>query len=292
MHWNRLFLVLLALMPLAGQAAVNVVASTSDLAWFAREIGGDLVNVEAIASPLSDPHFVEVRPSYMIKVKRADVVLKIGMELDLWMDQIIDGSRNGNLRIIDCSANVSPMEVPSFKADARYGDLHRFGNPHYWLGPDNAAPIARSVMDGLAAADPDHADIYRRNCDSLLEIISGGIEQLRPDAAGIKNKEIIFYHNSWPYFCRFAGITAAGFIEPYPGVTPSPGHIKEIIDLVKARGIKIIAVEPYFDRRVPEKIALATGARVVTLYPSIGGRENGESYLDWLRYNIDILTEK
>ncbi len=291
MFKNLLLIASMVLLPILSAAKVNVVASISDLAYFAREIGGDYVNVETIAAPKSDPHFVEVRPSYMVKVKKADMVLKVGMELDMWMDQIIDGSRHGHLEIVDCSEHINRLEVPSYKVDARYGDIHRFGNPHYWLDPDNAEPIAESVRDGLLSVDPDHAEVFRQNYEQLVEKIRADIKELGIQAASLKGEEIIFYHNSWPYFSKFTGVKEAGFIEPYPGVAPSPGHIKEIIDLVKARGIKTIAIEPYFDKRVPDKIAASTGAKVVVLYPSIGGRDANESYMDWLGYNINALKE-
>ena len=285
------FLILLLALIEPTTAKVKVVASTSDLAYYAREIGGDLVDVESIASPTSDPHFVEVRPSYMLKVKKADVVFKVGLELDLWMDKIIDGSRNSKLTVVDCSKYIKPLEVPSFKADARYGDLHRFGNPHYWLGPTNVEPIARAVLEGLSDVDPDNATVYETNGKSFLERIGSGMEKLQTEILDLRNKEIVFYHNSWPYFTQFTGLITQDFVEPYPGVAPSPSHVKELTDLVRSQEIKIIAVEPYFDKRVPEKIASASGAKVVTLYPSIGGRNKSETYLDWMEGNIKALKE-
>lgn len=286
-----LLFAMLVLMASAVTAKINIVSSTNDLAYFARVIGGDLVDVTAIASPKADVHYVEVRPSYMMKVSKADVVLKIGLELDMWMDKIIDGSHNPHLTIVDCSKYVQPLEVPTFKADARYGDLHRFGNPHYWLGPDNVKPITDAIVEAFCAADPAHADQFRKNQDIYLQSLQTDLTTWKQKAAPLAGKEIVFYHDSWPYFCAFTGLVSAGFVEPYPGVAPSPSHIKEIIDLVRSRNIKIIAVEPYFDKRVPEKIAAETGAKVVTLYPSVGGRNEGETYTQWLAGNIDALLE-
>jgi zinc/manganese transport system substrate-binding protein len=272
-------------------AKINVVASTNDLAYFAHEIGGDFVEVSSIASPTADVHFVEVRPSYMMKVKKADLALKVGMELDLWMDQIIDGSRNNHLRIVDCSQYIERLEVPTFHADARYGDLHRFGNPHYWLGPQNVAPITQAIVEGLSEADPEHATQFADNRQTYLAELEKELPALRERASQLAGKEVIFYHNSWPYFCKFTGMVAAGYIEPYPGVAPSPSHVAEVMDLVKLRKIKVIAVEPYFDRRVPDKIGSDTGARVITLYPSIGGRNKDETYLEWLKGNMSALED-
>jgi len=288
---NIKYLIVLWLIPVALAAKVNVVASTSDLAFFARQIGGEYVETSFIGSPTSDIHAVEVRPSYMIKVAKADIVLKVGLTLELWLDPIIDGSRNNHLLVVDCSKYVQKLEVPSFKADARYGDLHPYGNPHYWLSPSNAKPITDAIIEGLSKVDPEHASQFASNQEKFLKEISIDIEKLQPKLAKLKGTQIVFYHNSWPYFNEFAGTAAAAFVEPFPGVAPSPAQVKKLIDLITTSKIKVIAMEPYFDKRVPEKIALASGAKVATLYPSIGGRNKDETYGQWLESNVDAILE-
>jgi len=288
---NLKFLLVLLFLPSTLLAKINIVASISDLAYFAQQIGGENVEVTYIAPPTSDVHYIEARPSYMTKVAKADMVLKVGLELDMWMDGIIDGSRNNHLVIIDCSEHVQALEVPNFKADASHGDLHRFGNPHYWLGPQNAKPITDAIVEGLIRIDAEHGDQFLANQEKLLKDISDTIERLRPKIDKLKGTQIIFYHNSWPYFNEFAGTVSAQFVEPYPGVAPSPAHVKKLIDLIKSGNIKVIAMEPYFDKRVPEKIAEDTGAKVVTLFPSIGGRSKDEGYGQWLESNVNALIE-
>lgn len=285
-----LSLLLLAL-PVTLQAKVKVVTSTSDLAYFTRIIGGDAVEVTSIASPSADLHYVETRPSYMVKVKDADLVFEVGLELDAWMDLIIDGSRNSKLKKIECSKYIKPLEVPTFKADASYGDLHRFGNPHYWISPANVEPILKSILEGLSEVDPANAATYTANRDKFLVDFNAQLPALKTLAEPLSGQEIITYHNSWPYFAEYFGIKLPGFIEKFAGVAPSPAHMGEVIDLVKHDHIKVIAMEPCFERRVPERIAQATGAKVVVLYPSIGGRNADESYFDWLRGNINALLE-
>ncbi len=282
-------LLALLLLGAGAHAKTKVVAATSDLAWFASQIGGDLIEVQSIAPPKADIHFIEVRPSYMMKVAKADVVLKVGLELDMWMDRIIDGSRNSRVEIVDCSKYIKPLEVPSYNADARYGDIHRFGNPHYWLGPQNVKPISDAIVEGLSAADPAHADQFVANQKAMLAEIDAGMVRLAPKIAKLKGVPIVFYHDSWPYFNAYVGTAAADFIEAFPGVPPSPAHIKDVADLVKQQHIQIIAMEPYFDRRIPEKIAGSSGATVVTLYPSIDGRSPNETYVSWFEGNIDAL---
>lgn len=279
------------LLPMSSQAAVKVVTSTSDLAYFAKEIGGSLVEVSSIATPGADLHYIEVRPSYMVKMRDAELVYAIGLELDTWIDRIIDGSRNSRLKKIDCSKYVEPIEVPSFKADASHGDLHKYGNPHYWLSPDNVEPITRSILEGLVLVDPQNAITYEKNREQFLAYLQAELPAIKALAAPLIGSDIITYHNSWPYFAEYFGIKLAGFIEKYPGVAPSPSHMIDMIELVKKQHIKIIAMEPYFEKRIPQRISESTGARVVTLYPSIGGRNKNESYLDWLRGNINDLLE-
>ena len=292
MKLTRILLALVMLsLPLSATAAVKVVAATSDLAYYARVIGGDQVDVTAIASPTADLHYVEVRPSYMVKLKDADLALKVGLELDMWMNRLIDGSRNNKVKVVDCSEYIHPLEVPTFKADASHGDLHRFGNPHYWLGPDNLEPITQAIMEGLSEVDPDHAAIFKQNRDAFLADVEQQLPSIKVLAEPLKGTELITYHNSWPYFAAYFGIELPIFIEKYAGVAPSPSHISDVIDFVKGHGVKVIAMEPYFDKRVPEKIASATGVKVVTLYPSIGGRDKNETYVDWLRGNVQALVD-
>jgi len=289
---NLKYLLVLLFMPFTIFAKVNVVAAISDLAYLAGRIGADHVDVSYIAPPASDVHYIEARPSYMVKVAKANIVLKVGLELDyLWIDGIIDGSRNNHLTIVDCSKNISPLEVPTFKADARNGDLHRYGNPHYWINPRNAKPITDAIVEGLTKVDPEHGDAFLSNQEKLLKEISDEIEKLQPKLAKLQGTLIVFYHNSWPYFDEFTGTVSAQFIEPYPGVAPSPSHVKKLIELIKSGNIKVIAMEPYFDKRVPEKIAKETGARVVTVYPSIYGRTKDETYAQWLEYNVDAILK-
>lgn len=286
-----LIVALMATLPVSISAKIKVVTSTSDLAYFTRMIGGDSISVESIASPKADLHYVETRPSYMVKVRDADAVFKVGLELDVWMDRIVDGSRNSHVAVFDCSKHITPLEVPTFKADASYGDLHRFGNPHYWISPANIEPITRVILEGLSSVDPAHSSFYSKNRDDFLAALNKELPAIKMEAASLEGTEIITYHNSWPYFAEYFGIKLPGFIEKYPGVPPSPAHMSEVIDLIKHDKIKVIAMEPYFEKRVPERIAELTGAKVVTLYPSIGGRNERESYIDWLRGNVEALLE-
>ncbi len=272
-------------------AKTRVVCSTNDLAYFVRAIGSDRVKVDVIAHPKKDIHFVDVRPSFMIKVAKADIVFRVGLDLDRWMDQIINGSRNSAVLVLNCSREIKPLEIPKYKADARYGDIHQLGNPHYWLSPTNIQPITDVIVSGLAKIDPGHSEEYTNRRDSVVNAINVGLKNLQPQLDSLNGAEIIYYHNSWPYFDEFTGLVTAGFIEPFPGVMPSPAQLKRISDLVRSKGIRVIGVEVYFDKRPAEKIASGSNAKVVTLYPSIGGRDKDETYLQWVTGNIDAILE-
>jgi zinc/manganese transport system substrate-binding protein len=270
-------------------AKINVVTSTSDLKSIAEYIGGDRVSVTSIASGKSNPHFVEVLPSYMVIVSRADIYFKVGLELDFWAAPIIDGSRNGKLIIIDCSQGVEPMEKPTAKVDASMGDVHPQGNPHYWLDPANALIIAKNISKGLSQADPEGTSVYEGNLSGFESELKTKMEVWKRETEPLNGMEIITYHNSWPYFSRAFGIKVVGFIEPRPGIEPTPAHTAELIELVKSRGVKIIGKEPYFSDRAPKVIARATGAVVVDLPPSVGGADGTTDYFSLIDTIINQL---
>ncbi len=274
----------------AGYAEIRVVTTTTDLAHFVEEIGGGQVTVDAINRGDRDPHFVEVRPSYMLKVRRADLLFMIGMELEMWVDPLVDGSRNGDLTIVDCSERIEPMEVPSFKVDASHGDIHPHGNPHYWLGPDNVPAIIETIVDALTSFDPGHVDTYRRNADAYLERLDSAKEEWQQYASQLKGKKLVFYHNSWPYFADYFGIEVVEHVEPKPGIHPSPGHIQKLQKLLAAGEIQAIAVEPYFDHNIPEMLSEKSGVPVVNVCPSIGGVPGVESYPQMIEYNLRVLA--
>jgi ABC-type Zn uptake system ZnuABC Zn-binding protein ZnuA len=264
------------------------VASTTDLASIAKAIGGDAVEVSSINRGGADPHFVEVLPSYMVRVKKAQVYLRVGMDLDRWAQPIIDGSRNDRLLVVDCSKDIPPVDVPTGKVDASQGDIHPRGNPHYWLDPDNGARIGATIADALSRADPAHAEAYRAGLQRFEAALAEKRARWKETAAALSGLQIVTFHNSWPYFCRAFGIEVVGFVEPLPGIEPTPSHTAGLIDMVKARGIRIIGVEPYFSKRTPETIARATGARVVDLPPSVGGAPGANDYF----LLFDVLIEK
>jgi len=272
-------------------AEVRIVASTSDLASIAREIGREHVDVDDIVSGKSNPHFVEVLPSYMVKLARADLYLSVGLGLDYWAQYIIDGSRNGKLVIMDCSDGIEALEKPTGKIDASMGDIHPSGNPHYWLDPENGKIIAANIEKALSRIDPSNSEYYRSRLLEFENALDSRIHEWRAKAAALDGAEIIAFHNSWPYLSAAFGIKIRGFIEPKPGIEPTPSHTAELIELVRAGNIKLIVKEPYFSDRVPLVIAREAGATVVELPLSVGGNKSAMDYFALFDYIVDSLLK-
>jgi ABC-type Zn uptake system ZnuABC Zn-binding protein ZnuA len=279
--------------PTGAHGALRVVTSTADFAAIAREVGGGLVEVESIAGGDQDPHFVELLPSYMIRVRKADVYVKVGLELDYWAQAIIDGSRNSRLEIVDCAKSLpmeSRLEVPT-QVDASMGDVHRYGNPHYWLNPANGRFIARAIAEGLAAADASNAAAYKANLAAFETKLDAKIADWRKKSEPLRGMKIVTYHNSWPYFTAAFGIEVAGWLEPKPGVKPSPSHVAELIAQIRTQKVAAIAYEPYFESRTPQMVARETGVPLLVLPPSVGGVPDVKDYFQLFDYNLAALAK-
>jgi len=270
---------------------VRIVSSTTDIADIVKIIGGDHVTVTSIARGNQDPHYVEILPSYMLKVRKADIYFMVGMELDLWAQQIIDGSRNRKVMVVDCSVEINKMEVPTGQIDASMGDIHRFGNPHYWLDPVNGKLIARMVAEKLINHDSKNAEQYQSNLTQFENDLNSAISIWTKRFSDLRNKNIIFYHNSWPYFSKRFGLITVGFLEPKPGITPSPSQLNQVINQIKENEIEVIASESYFSDRAPKFIESKTNVITVKLAQSVGAIEGADSYINLFETNLLILAK-
>lgn len=253
---------------LSSAAPVRIVAALPDLGSIAAYIGGDKVEVSAIANANSNPHAIEVFPSYMAKVARASIYLKCGLGLDQWSDAIIDGSRNNKILTIDCSNGVAVLEKPTGKVDASLGDVHPFGNPHYWLDPENGIIIAQNILTGLQKSDPVDAaqfterfEQFKKECGERIAIWN---EKLKP-LAGVN---IITYHSSWPYFAEAFGFTIIAKVEPFPGIPPTGNHLADLVSIIKRDNVRFILQEPYFSDDAPKFLTRQTGVKVLKCSPS------------------------
>jgi ABC-type Zn uptake system ZnuABC Zn-binding protein ZnuA len=269
---------------------VKVVTTLPDLADLTRQIGGGRVQVDFIVRGDQNPHFVEVKPSYMLKLKSAQVFFMIGLELELWAPQIIDGSRNAKLRVVDLSKNIPKLEVP-VRADASQGDIHRFGNPHYWLDPRNLRTMIDDMIAALAGASPNDEPYFRANAEAFLKHLDAKIAEWEAMMKPLAGSKIITFHRSWSYFANWLGLVVTDQVEPKPGIPPSPSHTAALIKLVREGNIKAIVVEPFYDMNAPEQIARATEAKVIRLVTSVGGVEAAKDYITMMDYNVATLAQ-
>lgn len=280
-------------MGLAGTASANVriVASSSDLASIATYVGKDLVEVSSIGQGKSNLHFVEVLPSYMLKVSKADMYLKVGLSLDQWAQGVIDGARNDKLIVVDCSKGIEVLDKPTGKVDASMGDLHPEGNPHYWLDPRNGKTIASNITEALCTADPAHAAAYHANCEAFDALIDQKWAEWQNTAAGFAGAQVITYHSTFAYLAHAFGFSIAGYIEPKPGIEPTAEHNSALIDLMKSRQIKAILRDPYYSKRAPDAIARASGATVYEAPSSVGGTPEARDYVSLFDTLVGILAK-
>lgn len=258
----------------ASAGPIRVVTSIPDHAALTRAIGGAEVEAESIVKGNRDVHAVELLPSFMVKAARADVYVKVGLDLDLWARQIIDGSRNSRLIVVDASEKVTRLEVPTFKVDASYGDLHLHGNPHYWLDPANVRAQGEVILAALAGLRPERATLFHTNLESHVIAVEEAITSWQARLAPFAGAQVVSFHNSWPYFAARFRLNVVGFLEPKPGVPPTPTHLAALTERLKGGEVKAIVMESYFDDRVPLMLAKATGVPLVKV-PVLVGAEPG-----------------
>jgi len=281
----------------AAAEKLNIVTTTADLASITREVGGDRVDVTAIARGYQDPHFVEPKPSFLLLLRNADLLEVVGLDLEIgWLPPLIDQSRNtkiqrGGAGYLDVSRGVEVLDKPA-AVDRSMGDVHPLGNPHYWLDPANAVRIGIQVAKKLEQLQPENTTYYETRLNDFKRRLNEANKRWTAQLAPYKGAKIITYHNSWPNFMRRYGLNVIDYVEPKPGVPPSPSHTFDLIKLMKEQKVKAIVMEPYFDSKTPQSIAERTGAKLVVLYPSVGGAKSGtDDYFSLFDTNIANLIK-
>lgn len=271
-------------------AQLKVVTTTTVIYDLVKNVGGDKVEVDYLSRGDQDVHFLEVLPSYMMKLREADIFFQIGMQLEMWAPQLVDGSRNSSLKIVYLSDAITPKEVPTTKVDASQGDVHPQGNPHYWLDPYNAKSMGEVIYLELALSSPENDSYFKKNLDAYIKKLDNKIIEWEEKMSKLKQKEIIFFHSSWIYFADRFGIKIAGYVEPKPGIPPTPSHNAEIIQLVKKKNIKLIVIEVFYSDSAPNQIASMTGAEVLKVPTQVYGLENITSYIEMMDYIVNQIT--
>lgn len=297
---KRIFVLALTLAIASSAFAANklkVATATEDLASLAREVGGDHVEVTSIGRGYQDPHFIEPKPSFLLLLKNADLLIVVGLELEIgWLPPLLDQSRNNNVRpgatgYLDVSQGVEILDRPTASVNRSMGDVHPMGNPHYWLDPANAVRIAIQIRNRMVQLRPEEAAFFDQRLNTFKLKINEANKRWLALMAPYKGAKVVTYHNSWPNFARHFGLNVVDHVEPKPGIPPSPSHTLGLMNLIKAQRIKAILMEPYFDRKTPDFIAAKTGAKVVVLYPSVGGKPGLDDYFKLFDYDINELVK-
>jgi len=278
---------------LSAHAKLNVVATLPDFGSLAREIGGDKINLVVLAKPTEDPHFVDARPSLVVSLRNADVLIDGGAELELgWLPPLLQNARNPKIEIgkpgrVEASQGIRLMNVPANVTRAA-GDVHALGNPHFTVDPIIAKAIAQHIAQSFSALDPANAAFYEANYKKFEAAINAKLQEWGAAMLPFKDQHVVAYHDSWPYFGHRFGVSIDIFLEPKPGIPPSPSHLTDVIAQMRAQHIKAIIVEPFHDRRIAEKVASSTGAKVVEFSQFPGGLPGTDSYVKL----IDTLVSR
>jgi ABC-type Zn uptake system ZnuABC Zn-binding protein ZnuA len=272
-------------------AQLKVVTSTTDLYDLAREVGGDHIKATHIGEGYEDPHFVQPKPSFIFRLREADVWAYVGLDLEIgWAPLLLDGARNqkitagapGHINV----STVIPVLDANRAVDRSQGDVHPLGNPHYWLDPTNGRRIAALFRDRFSELDPMNAAAYAANFTAWDSRLTAAEQAWQADLAGLKDKPVVAWHTSWRYFAEYTGLKIVGFMEPKPGVPPSPSHLTSLVATMKQTGAKVIIMEPFYDRRTADKVARETGATVLVVPPSVGGQKGLDDYIELMKSDI------
>ena len=285
-----------AVMAAPATAQLRVVTSTTDLYDIARAVGGARITATHIGEGYQDPHFIEAKPSFVLQLRRADVWAFVGLDLEAgWMPLLLDGARNSKIKrggsgYVDVSRAIPLLDIPRGSVDRSQGDVHPLGNPHYWLNPENGRRIARLFREKFTQLDPAGAVAYSANERAFSSRLSTAERSWADELATIRGKPVVAWHTSWRYLADYTKMNIVGFMEPKPGVPPSPAHLAGLIQTMRRTGAKVIIMEPFYARKTADFVAARTGAKVLILPPSVGGTRVVSDYITLLDYDLKQLA--
>ncbi|MBN8551224.1 MAG: zinc ABC transporter substrate-binding protein [Deltaproteobacteria bacterium] len=274
---------------------LRVVTSLPSFASIAKSIGGDLVSVTSVAPPQFNPHFIEARPSDVLRLKRADLFIHGGLDLEAWRGPLVDAAaraeiRPGGLRALDLSQGIPLLNVPQQAVSRSQGDIHLFGNPHYWMSPDNGARIARSIADKLSEIDPANAPVYSQHLTQFLDQLNASIEVWKRETAALRGREVLGYHDEWIYLMNFLGLKMDRFVEPKPGIPPSPRQLSELEAYIRANHISALIQPTYYSKDAAESLNRSTGVQVLLLCQNVGELPECGDYISMLNYDVQQIA--
>jgi len=295
------FIAAAAVMLLAGgsaEAKVRVVTSTPDFAAIAREIGGDRVDVESLSKGYQDPHFVDAKPIYITRLNRADILVYNGLDLEIgWLPILVTGARNSDIATLNSPGNVDAsrfltfvLDVPTGPVDRSMGDVHPRGNPHYMLDPRNGLLVAKGITEKLSGIDPENAAYYEENYRNFEKLLETRISEWSKELAPYKGTKVVSYHKNLDYFTRWAGFVDAGYVEPKPGIPPTPSHVAALIKKMEAEDVKLVLASNFYPQKTPRIISEKTGAVFLSIPTSVGGEEGINTYFDLFDAIVGQIT--
>lgn len=276
---------------------LSVITATTDLAALAQEVGGDKIDVESIAKGYQDPHFVEAKPSFLLKLRSADLLITVGLQLEIgWLPPLVTQCGNAKIQVgaggyMDASQFAEILDVPTGTVTRAMGDVHPLGNPHYWLDPNNGRRVAKGIAQKLGEMDASNAGYFQQRFQDFDKRLTEAQKRWDVAMKPYRGRKVVTYHRSAPNFAKYFGLDVVAYVEPRPGIPPSPSHTIELIGMMRRDNVKIIMVEPYFDSKTPESIASQTGGKVVQYMPSVGGAKEITDYFKLFDYDIDVLTK-
>ena len=275
---------------------IRVVATIPDLKALAEEVGGKLVDVEALARGNQNAHELEIRPSLMLKLRRADILLENGLDLDTWAEVVVQGANNPNIARgapgrVDVSRGIQVLEVPSTRVDRSMGDVHPLGNPHYSLDPGMAPIVTQNIVDAFARFAPDRRADFERNRQTFLSRLDEAMARWTQTMAPFKGSKVVVYHPQWIYLLTRFGLSQAAALEDRPGIPATPAHLTRIIRQMKEEQIKVIVVEPWNDMKLAGRVADEAGAKAIVLASMVGGVKGADSYIAAIDHNVNALAQ-
>jgi zinc/manganese transport system substrate-binding protein len=288
-------LVVVASVAGGAERKLRVVTTIPDLTALAQAVGGDLADVETLTRGTQNAHEAEVRPTMMLKLRRADVLVENGLELEAWADVAVNGANNPNIvrgsaGRIDISRGLPILEVPTVRVDRSMGDVHPLGNPHYSLDPGFAPMITQNILEGFSRLAADGRPTFERNRQAFLDQLNEAMTRWTKTLEPFRGAKVVVYHPQWIYFLNRFGLVQAATLEDRPGIPASPGHLVRVIQQMKAERIKVIIVEPWNDRKLAERVAQEAGAKAIVLASMVGGVKGADSYIGAIDYNVNELS--
>jgi ABC-type Zn uptake system ZnuABC Zn-binding protein ZnuA len=275
---------------------VRVVTTIPDLRSLTEAVGGDLVDVESLTRGTQNFHEAEVRPSMMLKLRRAQLLIENGADLDAWVDFAVNGANNpeivrGGRGRIEVSRGVPLLDVPSTRVDRSMGDVHPLGNPHFSLDPGLAPVITQNIVDGLVRVAPQHRAAFEKNRAAFLARLDEHMARWEKEMQPVRGKKVVVFHPVYIYFLSRFGLLQAAALEDRPGIPPSPQHLVNDIRQMKEETIKVVLVEPWNDVKLANRVAEEAGGRAFVMASAVGAVKGADNYIAAIDYNVKTLAK-